>query len=617
MKAPEPKMTNHQQPGVLEEMPRRRLVQVTTGEAGLSLMRFVSFETRWVYAFLRLFTWLRLIIHFSSHIAWDKLRGKDSLARQGEYLRHVFAQAGGSFIKLGIHLSMRVDFMPWAYCNELSRLADRMPPFPLEQAIAILERSTHGPLAATFHTFDPKPILSTSVANIYQAVLHNGKKVAVKVRRPGIGEQFMADVQAFDWLLSIAEFLTIFRPGFTHGMRAEFRSLLIEELDFVQEARRQHAFRRAAAKTGKKFFSTPRIYLDLCSEEVVINHFASGMWLWEYLAALEKNDTAVLSLAQSMKIDPRKVARRLLWVNNWGWEENLFFHADPHPNNIIIGKDSTLYFVDFTSTGTLSHTKRRALRQNLYYARERDPQNMARSCMALMEPLPPIDLIVLTQELESYNWQMIYTLEAAPHSLSWQERTSVTQWMGLLRLARKYGMSLDIQVLRVLRATLLSESMAVRLDPTINFVDEYWKFDDFRAEQARREVLKGLQEQSDGKTNELAVVRIDRTFQVMEDLLSRVRHMLSMPTVNFNLLVGKWSFGVTIFFSYVGQVLGLTAFALLLAYVLQVASDVRQVALDGLLPQVLGNPLYLLVVLGLTFISGRTVLFRLDDKETS
>jgi ubiquinone biosynthesis protein len=605
----------HQPSGVLAELPRRQLLEVSNEEATLSQMRFVGFQTHRVHSFRRLFTWLKLLLYFLLNTLKDILLGRDTTERRAVRLRRAFERQGGSFVKLGIHLSMRVDFMPWVFCNELSRMTDRMKPFPFTDAISIIERSTGKPLAATFAQFDPEPILSSSVANTYQAVLQSGDKVAVKVRRPGIGEQFMADLKAFNWLLSIAEFLTIFRPGFTHGMRSEFRSVLIEELDFVQEARRQDAFRRAAAKTGKDFFSAPFVHLDLSGEEVVISEFASGMWLWEFLGALEQGNETVLAQAREMNIDPHKAAKRLLWVNNWSWEENLFFHADPHPNNIIIGRDTRLYFINFTSTGTLSSSKRQALRQNLNYTRERDPQNMARACLILMEPLPPIDLIELTQEMESYNWQLLYAQEAAPESLAWQERTSVIQWIGMLRLARRHGIVMDIQVLRMLRATLLVESMAVRLHPSINFVREYWKFDRFRAEQARHRVTDTILDQLDGKTNAQHVIRFDRIMHTIESFLLRTRHMLALPSVNFNSLMSKWSFIFYSFFRYIAQILGITALAVFIGFTIGYFNGQPAANLQELLKSILANPVYLLSVLVLTFVDGRTVLFRMDDKE--
>jgi ubiquinone biosynthesis protein len=494
-------------------------------------------------------------------------------------------------------------------------MTDKWEPFPIAQAIETVERSTGKPLSATFQRFDPEPIISTSVACTYQAEMRDGKKVIVKVRRPGIGEQFMSDIEAFDWLLSIAEFLTIFRPGLTQGMRAEFRDLLLEELDFVQEARRQDAFRRAAAQSRKKFFSTPRIHLELTTEEVVINEFASGIWLWELLAAVEHGNQDVLTRAQEMNIDPKLVAKRLLWVNYWSWGENLFFHADPNPDSVIVGQDSTLYFIDFSSTGTLSRSKRQALRQNLDFAWERDPQNMARASLVLLEPLPPIDLIELIQELETYNWQLIYSMEASPHSVSWQERTSAAQWAGMMQLVRKYGITVDIQVLRLIRSTLLLESMAARLNREINFIDQYQSFKNYRAEQARRRVTDSMLEQMDGKGNEQTIIRVDRIMHAVEGLIFRVSHMLSLPSVNFNALMSKWSFAAYNFMLFLAQMAIFTLVCGLLINIKSYISAQQFLSIGRTFQLVVGNPIYQIVFFIMIFVHGRTVLFRLDDKE--
>jgi predicted unusual protein kinase regulating ubiquinone biosynthesis (AarF/ABC1/UbiB family) len=425
----------------------------------------------------------------------------------------------------------------------------------------------------------------------------------------------MSDIEAFDWLLSFAELLTIFRPGFTEEMRLEFRNLLLEELDFVQEARRQDSFRRAAAQSRVKFFSAPLVHLRLTTEDVLVNEFASGIWLWELLAAAEGGHEDVLARARAMNIKPELVAKRLLWVNYWSWGENLFFHGDPNPDNVIVGQDGTLYFINFTSTGTLSRAKRQALRQNLNYAWERDPQNMARATLVLLEPLPPIDLIELTQELETYNWQMIYSLEAAPHSVSWQERTSAIQWAGMMQLVRKYGIVIDIHILRLVRSTLLFESMAVRLHRETNFVDQFQKFDRYRAEQARRRVTDSLVDQMEGKGNEQTVIRLDRVAHAVEGLLFRTSHMLSLPSVNFNSLMSKWSFAIYIAFRFTGQAMLLTLLsAFLIGFQLYVKTE-QPVNIVGLFQQTMMNPVYQVLLLVMIFVNGRTVLFRMDDKE--
>lgn len=602
--------------GVIAELPRRQFLDVSVGDATLSQMRVVTFESSGIVAFRRLLIWFNLIFFFLVQTAADWLAGRDTPARRAQRLRRAFERNDGPFIKVGMHLAARIDFLPWVYCNELARMTDRMALFPVQDALAAIERCTHKPLAATFTDFDPQPILSTAVACSYQAVLRSGEKVIVKVRRPGIGQKFMADVRAFNWLLSMAEALTIFQPGFTRGMRNDLRELLLEELDFVQEARRQDSFRRAALQSRKRYFSAPRVHLDLSNEEVVVNEFASGMWLWELLAAVEQGNETVLAQARAMNVDPNKVARRLLWVNAWAWDENLFFQSDPQPNTIIVGPDSTLHFINFTNTGALSRTKRQAMRQILSYARQRDPQNMARATLALMEPLPPIDLIELTQELEGYNWQLIYALEAKPRSLAWQDRTSAVLWTGIMRLARKHGIVIDIQVLRLMRATLLFESMAVRLHPKIDFVRQYWKFNTDRADQARRRMTDALLGIQDGKNDEQIIIRLDRIATILDGFFLRTRHMLSLPSVNFNALTSKWSYVFYTLLRFLGAALVVTVLAGLLVSLNLLVSGRPAMSVYELIRFLIGNPLYQAALLLLLLINGRTVLFRMDDRES-
>src|SRR5207244_3726737 len=107
-------------------------------------------------------------------------------------------------------------------------------------------RAVGRPWQEVFAVFDPKPVGSASIACVYQAVLKDGTKVAVKVRRPQIGELFVADLRVLDWLAAVAEFLTIVRPGWTRGGRQGLRETLLEELDFRREAQYQDIFRRNA-----------------------------------------------------------------------------------------------------------------------------------------------------------------------------------------------------------------------------------------------------------------------------------------------------------------------------------------------------------------------------------
>jgi hypothetical protein len=241
---------------------------------------------------------------------------------------------------------------------------------------------------------------------------------------------------------------------------------------------------------------------------------------------------------------------------------------------------------------------------------------MARATLVLLEPLPAIDVNLLIQELEGYNWQLVYALEADPASLTWQERTSAAQWLGMIRLARKYRIVMDSRVLRLLRATLLSESAAARLHPTIDYEQAYRDFYRHRSELARRRVTETMMDQLDGQSNEKLIIRLDRILHLASGLFFRSRRGLALPSVNFNSAMGKWSYAVNSLMRFAAQFLVLTGVTALLT----VAGgwwggEANPLDPTLVLGRALANPLYVIAVLVLIFANGRSVLFRLDDKD--
>src|SRR5205085_2193950 len=124
---------------------------------------------------------------------------------------------------------------------------------------------------------------------VYQARLKTGHRVAVKVRRPGIGPLIAADLRALDWILIVGETLTIIPPGIGRNFRDEFQTILFNEMNFRTEARYTDLFRRRAAKR-KKDVTAPRVYFNYCTDEVMVSELVSGVWMWELMAAVDSND---------------------------------------------------------------------------------------------------------------------------------------------------------------------------------------------------------------------------------------------------------------------------------------------------------------------------------------
>jgi ubiquinone biosynthesis protein len=598
---------------VLQPMPRRsQRVGIDTGDGLVDVappaVDAVTFKASRLRTIGRLFTWLSLIVYVLSGYLWDRVRRRHDRKRQAVRVRRGLERVGGTFVKIGQQVAMRIDLVPWEYCVELSKMLDSMPPFSLEEALATIEHRTGRPWQETFRTFDPDPVGSASVACVYQAVLHDGTEVAVKVRRPGIGEVFASDFRVLDWLAYVVEFLAIVRPGFTRNLRREFRDTLIEELDFSKEARFQDIFRRRARKKkGKKFFTAPKVHFDLSGEDVIVQEFVSGMWLWEVLAAVEQGDTRGLALMRRLNIDPRVVAKRILWAAFWS-DDNLFFHADPHPANILVRPNSQLTFVDFGSCGSFDVEQRIILERVVLAMQRNDAEGMARSSMKLMEPLPPIDVEAFLKEAETEYMRLIYTFRAKAEHTEWWERTSARLWLTVVKLSKRYNIPLNLHTLRMIRATLLYDTMALRLDRTLDRYEEYDKFIDYRARLAKDRWRDRWR--SDGA--DTGFLRSEEVLEAGDDLLLRLHHLLSSPILNFRSRVDTWVFVVSTLGRAAVRILLLTLLALLLVMGWRVLRG-DPTDLAGTFGAVTGHGLYHVALAAIALLSLRRILVRLRE----
>lgn len=601
------------QPGIMATLPKREFITVEPAKVTPPMMQTATFQVSYVRVLKRLVIWLAVGISVAAGNLLDWIRGKNSEVRRVERLRETLEKSGGTLVKIGQLLAIRIDLIPWVYCVELLKLVDQLAPFPVEEAIQAIEKATGKSLVAVFTKFDPEPILSTSVACTFQGYLANGKKVAVKVRRPNAGEIFLADLKALDWILDTLEFLSILRPGYTHNLRREFRETIQGEFNFLLEARHQSLFRREAKKSGKKFFNAPRVYFEYCSQDVIVQEFASGMWLWELLAAVEQNDHDALARAESLNIDPKLVAKRLLWVNFWSLDEHLLFKVDLHPDNVIIRKDSKLTFIDFNSVGVLNQEKRQAIQQTMYYAWKRDPLEMARESMVLLEPLPPIDIIKFTKDLEASFWQCLYALES--RHIEWWERTSIRLWLGFVRVAREHNVTLSIDVLCMIRSRLLHDTIGARLCPKIDHVKEYHKFAKYRAKAARDRVDNRIRRQVRQGLDGRIYLQVEELADTGERLFRQFQRFLSIPALKFNAVLGKSVYSLSVLFRLLGQFALTTVIAIGILISIEWAMSRQLVSFTDAFTRVLSSRIYQLIILLLMVINSRVMLFRLSDKE--
>ena len=601
---------------VLQPMPRREQapIAVVQDVGAPPLRRGGIREASLAEALGRLFVWVRALAFYTFGTFWDALRGRDTEERRAVRLRRMFEHVGGTFVKIGQQMSIRLDLLPAIYCHELAKMLDQVPPFPIEQAIQAIERTTGRPLSATFAQFDPEPIGSASIACVYQAVLREtGERVAVKVRRPNIERMFAADFRVLDWLMGLAELLTIIRPGFTANLRRDLRGILTGELDFRREARLQEIFARRAQKVPGRFFTAPHVYFEYSGDDVIVQQFSSGMWLFEVLAGVEQGEPRAIARMRELNIDPKLVARRLMYAGFWGLYDNVAFHADPHPANVVVQADSKLVFIDFGACGYLDQSRKLSFQRSYAAMARGDLLNMVQLALAVTEPLPPIDVNLVAHEMEAAYHQFHLALKSK-HA-AWYERTSAALWIATIGVIRRHGIPAPVDLLIYARATLLYDTICARLDPTFNYNREYRRYARDAMRKSRRRVRRAIRRRMRGGLTDSDYSAMETVAATASEGLYRLRRLFTAPHDFLQLpyAIEKWVFTVMMLLKFgVRALLFTVALTALSLGVHTITGEPLPVpdALQG----VVSSPWYQLSLVALAALHLRLVFFRMADK---
>lgn len=542
----------------------------------------------------------------------ERLSGKVEARRVGELLRMFFEHVGGTGIKIGQQLASRVDMLDFAICTELTALIDRVPPIEFNQAKSIIEESIGRPITEIFESIDTEPIGAASVACVYKGILRSGERVAIKVQRPGIAEQFAADVACIDVLTRVLEFLTFFRPDFFKHLRSEMEDLFYQELDFVQEGRYQSLFRRDCKRAGIKWLSAPKVYHELSSINVLVTGYVEGVLCMDLVKAAETDDTAMLEVYKRIDIDPKVVGRRILFQAWWRRYEEIFFHADPHPANILILPGNEIVMIDFGSCGV---TGARGRRNELAYARYADQDNIS----ALVEisiynsmPLPPIDVEEFRNHLERYLWQN--RLAQISKEAEWWERTTAGVFLGVAKANSDLKIPLMPNILEIMRATLLYDTIALRLYPGFNLNSLFRRYRRTAARRRGRMFRRRMNRETQFDRQARSLAEQART----RETLTWGRYWLESVTenmpVSFQLLSKKSAYVFSIVLRLLmnlGIILGVAAGA---AWIVT-STDGGTGDPGNLLIRTLKHPAFLVIAGLLTFQALRRIAFRMRDPD--
>jgi len=296
-------------------------------------------------------------------------RRRDRSAPLGERIRLALEELGPIFVKFGQAISTRRDLLPPDIADELAKLQDAVPPFPAEQAIAIMDAAYGESVDAVFKRFDAEPLAAASIAQVHTAQLRTGPEVIVKVLRPGVLEQIERDLAVLRMVAGLAD------RYWEHGKRLkplevvdEYEHTILDELDLMREAANAAQLKRNFQ--GSEMLYVPDIYWDYCRPTVLVQERIFGTPISDMKALREAGTNIQLLAENGVEIFFTQVFR------------HNFFHADMHPGNIFVihtDPEKPKYAaVDFGIVGSLSPEDQRYLAENFLAFFDRNYHRIAK-----------------------------------------------------------------------------------------------------------------------------------------------------------------------------------------------------------------------------------------------
>ena len=285
---------------------------------------------------------------------------------------------GPTFVKLGQMLSTRVDLLPAAYLEPLTRLQDSVEPFAYDEVRRIVEQELEVRISKAFSHFDEEPMASASLGQVHRAALRDGRPVAIKVQRPGIRDQVRGDLET---LAELAEFFDRHTDaGRRYGfgpMVEEFRRALLTELDYRREASNLRAMHRSQEPFDRILVPAP--IEDYTSSRVLTMEYVRGVKV-DDLSPVARLDIEGSELAEELF---RSYLRQIL-VDG-------LFHADPHPGNVFLTADRRLALLDLGMVGRIPEPMQNDLVELLMAIGESDAEGTASVALRLGETLEDHD----------------------------------------------------------------------------------------------------------------------------------------------------------------------------------------------------------------------------------
>jgi predicted unusual protein kinase regulating ubiquinone biosynthesis (AarF/ABC1/UbiB family) len=358
---------------------------------------------------------------------------------------------GPTFIKIGQALGTRADLLPLAYVKELSTLQDQVPAFSTAEAFARIEAELGRSLQECYAEIDNEPVASASLGQVYRARLATGEEVAVKVQRPDLDQIISFDVAI---LYRIVKLVNRFFPRANEnadweGMLREFHSTIFEEMDYVKEGRNADRF-RYNFRTWQ-VVRVPKIYWSHTSRRVLTLEFIRGTKVTDVEGLRARRVSAV------------KVNRLLVRTYLKQLLEDGFFHADPHPGNLLVLDTGHLAFFDFGMVGRITPKLQSQMIDAFFHVVARDVHGLGQDIINLNFLKPGVDPETVRPVVEK-----LFTvyLNLKLGEVKFKELT-----YDLAEVIYEYPFRLPANFTYIMRALMTLEGIGIVTDPEFSFFE--------------------------------------------------------------------------------------------------------------------------------------------------
>ncbi|MFQ6111813.1 MAG: ABC1 kinase family protein [Nitrospinota bacterium] len=371
--------------------------------------------------------------------------GLDEHRRRAKELVEALSRLGPTFIKLAQILSARPDLVPKVYLEELSKLQDRCPALPFEVIAREVEGELGKPLSEAFEGFERESLAAASLGQVHRA-RYRGEEVAVKVLRPGVRGLVELDLRIVGRLLGFL--LHLIESPHLENLSVtfqEFSRMIREEMDFVQEANNAERFRENLS--GVPGVIIPRVYRELCTGKVLVLEYFDGVKV-NCLEELEG------------RVEVAPLMERLLEVYARQMLLDGFFHADPHPGNILVNSEGEIIFLDFGMAIWFDEETRDRLVRLAAAAARRDVEAM----VELGFQMGMVDETVNPALLEDAARQVVEIIDKRPYTkLKIEEKA-----MEILESFSRFPFRLPPNMVYLFKTTTILEGIGVKYDPNFD-----------------------------------------------------------------------------------------------------------------------------------------------------